>query len=152
MRRFGRRGRPDLDFVYNTSLNFKRLFTISEYYDRDRNSFYKAIQAVREKGMDLTGWLEYFTDGLATQMREVQEHGERVIKVDLLTRQHDLNDRQRKALQHVMAKGSIAIHELEGMCRGVPRRTLQRDLQGLVAAGLLVAKGATAKLKYLLKK
>lgn len=102
--------------------------------------------------MDMTGWLEYFTDGLATQMREVQEHGERIIKADLLTRQHDLNVRQRVALQQVMEKGSLTIHELEGMCKGVTRRTLQRELKELVTAGLLVPEGATNQLKYLFKK
>jgi Fic family protein len=45
------------------------LFTISEYYDRDRSVFYRAIQSVRENKMDLTGWLEYFVTGLATQMQ-----------------------------------------------------------------------------------
>ncbi len=138
--------------LYRKGYDFKRLFTISEYYDRDRTSFYKAIQGVREKGMDLTGWLEYFTEGLSTQMREVQEHGERVIKADLLTRQHDLNARQRVALRHVMEKGSLTIHELEGMCKGVTRRTLQRELKELVAAGLLVSEGATNQLRYLFKK
>lgn len=49
--------------------DFKRLFTISEYYDRDRAAYYRTIQSVRERGMDLTGWLEHFTEGLAVQMR-----------------------------------------------------------------------------------
>ncbi|MBI5595201.1 MAG: Fic family protein [Elusimicrobia bacterium] len=138
--------------LYRKGYDFKRLFTISGYYDRDRTSFYKAIQGDRAKGMDMTGWLEYFTDGLATQMREVQEHGERIIKADLLTRRHPLNARQRKVFQHVMEKGSLTIHEIEGMCKGVTRRTLQRELRELVAAGLLVSEGATNQLRYLLKK
>ncbi|HBL16234.1 MAG: cell filamentation protein Fic [Elusimicrobia bacterium GWA2_69_24] len=138
--------------LYRKGYDFKRLFTISEYYDRDRTSFYKAVQGVREKGMDMTGWLEYFTDGLSTQMREVQEHGEQVIKTDVLVRKHALNARQRLLVRLVMEKGALTIHELEGLCKGVPRRTLQRDLQGLVTAGLLVTEGATAKLRYLLKK
>jgi hypothetical protein len=33
--------------------------TISEYYDRDRPAYYKALQSVRERGMNMTGWLEY---------------------------------------------------------------------------------------------
>jgi len=48
--------------------DFKRLFTISEYYDRDRPAFYRAIQSVRERDLDLSRWLEYFTEGLATQL------------------------------------------------------------------------------------
>ena len=49
--------------LYRAGYDFKRLFTISEYYDRDRAAFYRALQEVREQGMDLTGWLEYFTRG-----------------------------------------------------------------------------------------
>ncbi len=50
--------------LYRAGYDFKRLFTISEYYDRDRQSFYRAIQSVRKSGMDMTGWLEYFVDGM----------------------------------------------------------------------------------------
>ena len=49
--------------LYRAGYDFKRLFTISEYYDRDRLAFYQAIQSVRESGMDLTAWLEYFVEG-----------------------------------------------------------------------------------------
>ncbi len=47
--------------------DFKRLFILSEYYDRDRPAFYRAIQSGRERDMDLTGWIECFSQGLATQ-------------------------------------------------------------------------------------
>lgn len=54
--------------LYRAGYDFRRLFTISQYYDRDRTAFYRAIQGVRESGMDMTGWLEYFVEGLATQL------------------------------------------------------------------------------------
>ena len=50
--------------LYKTGYDFKRLFTISEYYDRERMAYYKAIQSVRENDMDMTAWLEYFVEGL----------------------------------------------------------------------------------------
>lgn len=134
--------------LYRKGYDFKRLFTISEFYDRDRASFYKAIQEVRERGMDLTGWLEYFTEGLATQMREVQERGEQVIRLDLLARKHGLNDRQRLAMRHAVEHEGLTLKELAGLCKGAPRRTLQRELKGLVDKGLLVSQGATNKLRY----
>lgn len=134
--------------LYRRGYDFKRLFTISEFYDRDRTAFYKAIQDVRGRGLDMTGWLEFFTAGLATQMREVQERGERVIKTDLLARRHDLNDRQRRAILHVLETGSLSIQEFEGLCKGVVRRTLQRDLRDLIRIGLLVSEGETTRLKY----
>jgi Fic family protein len=76
--------------LYRTGYDFKRLFTISEYYDRDRSSFYRVIQSVRESGMDMTGWLEYFLEGLTTQLAEVRQRREQAIRRDVLTKQHGL--------------------------------------------------------------
>ena len=41
--------------LYQSGYDFKRLFTISEYYDRDRAAFYRAIQSVPQQryGHDL---------------------------------------------------------------------------------------------------
>ena len=46
--------------LYKAGYDFKRLFTISEYYDRDRPTFYKKIQSVRENDMDMTGLARLF--------------------------------------------------------------------------------------------
>ena len=54
--------------LYRAGYDFKRLFTISEYYDRNRPAFYRALQSVRESGVDLTAWLEYVVEGLASQL------------------------------------------------------------------------------------
>lgn len=54
--------------LYRAGYDFRRLCTISEYYDRDRSAFYRAIQQVTDVGMDLTVWLEFFVEGLATQL------------------------------------------------------------------------------------
>jgi Fic family protein len=134
--------------LYRAGYDFKRLFTISEYYDRDRDAFYRAIQNVREQGMDLTGWLEFFTEGLATQLDEVKTRGERTIRRDILARQHGLSDRQARAFGHVMEHGRLTIQALEAICPGVNRRTLQRDLKVLVEKGLLATEGQTNRLEY----
>ncbi|MDP8235070.1 MAG: hypothetical protein P9M08_01675 [Candidatus Erginobacter occultus] len=88
--------------------DFKRLFTISEYYDRDRTAFYRAIQGVRDRGMDITGWLEYFVEGLATQMREVTRRGEMAIQRDVLVKEHRLSERQALAIGHLIEYGVLS--------------------------------------------
>jgi len=93
--------------LYKAGYDFKRLFTISEYYDRDRPTFYKKIQSVRENDMDMTGWLDYFIIGLETQMIEVKERGEQVIRRDVLVQKHGLNERQGKALGYLKYSPSI---------------------------------------------
>lgn len=129
--------------LYRAGYDFKRLFTISEYYDRDRAAFYAAIQGVRDRGMDLTGWLEFFVEGLATQLAEVKQRGERAIHRDVLAQEHGLSERQGLALGHVLEHGGMTIQEYEALCEGVNRRTLQRDLKGLIQMGLIEERGTS---------
>lgn len=123
--------------LYRAGYDFKRLFTISEYYDRDRAAFYAIIQGVREAGMDLTGWLEYFVEGLATQLVEVQTRGEQAILTEAHLRQHRLNARQRQALHFMLLHETMTIRDFEQLSPSVTRRTLQRDLSDLISKGLI---------------
>ena len=51
-----------------------------------------------ERAMDMTGWLEYFVEGLSMQLAEVRRRGECIIRRDVLATQHGLTDRQGLAL------------------------------------------------------
>lgn len=123
--------------LYRAGYDFKRLFTISEYYDRDRPAFYAALQSVRQSGMDLTTWLEYFVEGLATQLSEVRRRGERAIRRDVFIKERGLSDRQSKALSHIVEHGSLTIQEFERLCPDVNRRSLQRDMRAMIEQGVL---------------
>jgi Fic family protein len=137
--------------LYRAGYDFKRLFTLSEFYDRDRGRFYRALQSVREKEMDLTGWLEFFTEGLATQLGEVRARGEAVIRADLMAREHRLNARQRVAIELLLGQPDLGIDELESACPETHRRTLQRDLRDLVDQKLLKAIGGGRGVRYRLQ-
>jgi Fic family protein len=137
--------------LYRAGYDFKRLFTISEYYDRDRSAFYAAIQNVREQGMDLTGWLDYFVDGLATQMIEVTERGTWVIRRDAIAQKYGLSARQALAVGYLLENPVLRIEDYEQLCPGINRRTLQRDIKGLVGRGVLKAEGSARAARYKLK-
>jgi Fic family protein len=130
--------------LYQAGYDFKRLFTISEFYDRDRTAFYAALQSVREIDLDLTGWLEYFVAGLDTQLTEVKERGRQVIQLDILAAELRLNGRQVDALRHLALQQTMNIQEYERICPGVARRTLQRDLRTLLDRGLITEIGSTS--------
>jgi len=125
--------------LYRTGYDFKRLFTISEFYDRDRAAFYNAIQGVRDADMDLSGWLEFFATGLATQMQETVDQGTRVIKADVLAKQHKLNKRQSAAIAYLMNIG-----DFEQLCPDTNRRSLQRDLKRLADLELIEDRTASS--------
>jgi len=134
--------------LYRKGYDFKRLFTLSEYYDRDRADYYRAIQSVRAHDLDLTEWLEYFTLGLKWQLSEVQRKGEMRIRLDVLAKKHKLSGRQRAALQLAIEKGEFQIQDLEVKYPDVHRRTLQRDLRGLIEKSVLTSEGSTNRLVY----
>ncbi len=134
--------------LYKAGYDFKRLFTISEYYDRDRPTFYRAIQSVRDNGMDMTVWLDYFITGLETQMVEVRERGEQVIRRDVLIQKHSLNKRQGKALGFLLEHKKLTIQDYEKLCPNVNRRSLQRDLKGMHDKEIILSEGATHHQEY----
>ncbi|MGQ0680537.1 MAG: Fic family protein [Actinomycetota bacterium] len=123
--------------LYRSGYDFKRLFTLSEFYDRDRPAFYLAIQSVRELDMDLTSWLEYFVRGLAIQMEEVKVHGTAIIRADVLGREHGLAERQRSVLAAILQAGRLALVDLQPLFPAVSRRSLQRDLRILLDRGFI---------------
>lgn len=137
--------------LYRKGYDFKKLFTISEYYDRNRADYYNAIQSVRSQEMDMTQWLEYFSEGLAIQLREIKDLGKHVIKQSVLAKQYHLSERQKLAMEYMTTEGSLSIQEFEKLCPGVTRRTLQRELRDLIDKKIIISVGATSNLIYRLK-
>jgi Fic family protein len=138
--------------LYKTGYDFKRLFTISEYYDKDRPAYYQAIQSVRNNNMDMTAWLEYFVDGLRSQMEEIRQKGEQLIKQDVTLqriKEIGLKKRQEKAVKHLIVNGTLAVNEYQAIASCI-RRTAQRDLEELVEKSIIkvVAKNPTDPTKH----
>ena len=138
--------------LYKTGYDFKRLFTISEYYDKDRPSYYQAIQSVRNNNMDMTAWLEYFVDGLRSQMEEIQEKGKKIIVSEEIVKgfaSHNLNLRQEKIIRFLVVNERIDNEQCQKLCGSI-RRTATRDLVSLVDKGLLLMKGELKGAYYVL--
>ncbi len=129
--------------LYKTGYDFKRLFTISEYYDKDRPAYYNAIQSVRNNDMNMTGWIEYFVNGLKAQMVEIKEKGEEIIRADAVVKKlggYNLNNRQKRIIGHLLKNGRINNEQCQELCKSI-KRTATRDLSGLVDKGLIERKG-----------
>jgi len=134
--------------LYQRGYDFKKLFTISEYYDRNRSDYYQALQGVRQNDMDMTGWVEYFVHGLSTQLQEVKSLGKQAIEQDVIVKLHHLSARQKLVIEYISKHGGITIQQFEGICPDVTRRTLQRELKELVDKKILKTTGATSNLIY----
>ena len=138
--------------LYQNGYDFKRLFSLSEFYDKKRWEYYDAIQSMRETGMDMTAWLEYFVVGLKNQMLEVKNKGEVAIRKEIVIERAEglnLNDRQQKILMYLLDEKRASVDDIGRMFNFV-RRTIQRDLSKMVELGLVkeVAKSKTDPTKY----
>lgn len=139
--------------LYRSGYDFKKLFTISEYYDRNRQDYYLALQSVRNNHMDMTTWLEYFCKALETQMHEIQVKGSQAMKLDVLVLQYHLSLRQKQALESLMTKErDFNIQDYELLCPGITRRSLQRDLADLIDKGIITQEGVKKAARYRLNR
>ena len=134
--------------LYQKGYDFKRLFTISEYYDRNRSDYYQAIQSVRENNMDMTDWLLYFTKGLSLQMQSVHQSVKQNLQLEALQKKHYFSERQKSAVAYILAHTVMTIQDFEKIYPEINRRTLQRELKTLIALGVIYTKGATNNLIY----
>jgi Fic family protein len=134
--------------LYKKGYDFKKLFSISEFYDRDPLAYYEAIQSVRNNDMDMTSWIEYFVIGLSTQMDEIKIQGEQVIKTDLIIREYELNQRQKEIILMGFKNDKFTIKDCEKLFPDENRRNIQRDLKELIDKSLLIAEGTTKNRYY----
>jgi len=140
--------------LYQNEYDFKRLFSLSEYYDKNRRRYYDAVQSVRENNIDMTEWLEYFTEGLKAQMLEVKGKGEIAIKKDILLNKalkSGLHERQLKGIKFLIKNGQMKPAEYLKINPDITPRTAQRDIKELLEKGFIIREGATSRLIYILK-
>ena len=58
--------------LYQRGYDFKYLFDLSTYYNRDRDQYYAALRTADQSG-DYTDWLVYFLGGFSFQMVGIKE-------------------------------------------------------------------------------
>jgi len=56
-----------------------------------------------------------------------------------------------KPLGFILQNGKLTIQDFESICPDVNRRSLQRDLKGVLDKGLVISEGTTNQLVYILR-
>ncbi|MBU3666170.1 MAG: Fic family protein [Chthoniobacterales bacterium] len=146
----GRTGRAlALWELYRRGFDSHHIFSVDEYYWEDRPAYYRALDAVRKDGGDLTGWLEYSAQGLCqtldrvwtrVQSYQVRSPGKLVLR-----------PRQEQLLRLLRDHGSMAPSELWSALR-ISKQGAMDLLRPLLAAGLVEKIGTKKTGRYALKK
>jgi len=103
--------------------------------------------------MDMTSWIEYFTDALKSQMVDVKNRGEKIIKKDLIrerVRYLNLNERQIKVLEYLTDNDSITREQYVKMF-DISLRTANYDISEIEKLNLIKRAGIGRATNYMLK-
>ena len=139
--------------LYLRGFDIKRFFTLDDYYDSDRPAYYAALQSVNQETLDLTGWLEYFTDGVLLSLSKVKE---RVLQLSLEKHKIDvkgqiaLSERQMRIIEHIQSNGRITSGEIQKMF-GISRQATHTELKNLMELDIIEQKGAGKSTYYVMK-
>lgn len=142
--------------LFREGFDVKRFFSIEQYFDQNPHDYYQALQkAGQSHDGDITGWLEYFSDGLAMELSRVKD---RVMALsrDLklkgrLGRQIALTERQIKILEYMDVNGGQLItKDTFKVIPMISRDTIIRDLKYLIDKGLIRKVGRTKAARYIL--
>ncbi len=129
--------------LYLREFDIKRFFALDDYYDSDRNAYYNALKSVDQKTLDLTQWLEYFTDGVLISITEVKE---KVLQLSLDKHKKDtkgqiqLTGRQMKIIEYIQTNRQITAGNAAEMFK-ITRQAALKEINKLVESGIIKLEG-----------
>ena len=142
--------------LYERGYDFRRLFALEDYYNKDRSSYYQAINVGKnylERRTDITSWLEYFVQGFKEEIYIVKSQ---VANLSLRNFDNKIESKiflekdQMLILDFIDQMGKIAVTDVIDILN-CPRRTAQSKLSKLKELGIIVQEGKGPSTAYVLK-
>jgi Fic family protein len=134
--------------LYRRGFDTHHIFSVDEFYWEDRPRYYAALDAVRRKGGDLTGWLEYVAEGLHVTMEKVWARMQR-LEARSGRAKLVLRPKQEQLLQMLRDRKSMAPQEIWDAL-GVTKQGAIKLLKPLLEAGMLRRVGSRKSGRYIL--
>ena len=139
--------------LYQRGYDFRKLFALEDFYNLDRNEYYKSINTGEfyNKDKDLTSWLSYFVKGFKEEINNVkfkiQQISIKNLKGDLP--QLFLDDDQRKIIDFIDQIGKITTNDVVDILN-IPKRTAQLKLLKLKKLKIIKQIGKGPSSAYLI--
>lgn len=139
--------------LYSLGYDFKKFFSIEQYFDSDVDAYYQALLSVQQNpDADLTYWLEYFCYGLAVELDKVQRQVLKLSK-DLklkkqLGKQVALSERQIILLELFQNQAEITSEDAQAMLPNISVDTILRDIKDLIEKRVIEKQGVTKGVRY----
>jgi len=138
--------------LYTENYDFRKLFALDNYYNKNRPSYYKAIHLgknYKERSTSsLTDWLDYFVQGFLAEIEFVMDK----IKPFLYSgkaggKKLILSKRELIVLDFLNEMNSVTSKDIEDVLT-VSKRTAQRLLATLIKKKLIIKHGTKKDARY----
>jgi len=146
--------------LYVEGYDIRRLFSLEEYFDRNAELYYNALQNTHEFSSDifkrdLTNWISYFTEAVAIELSRVKAKVQSLsrdikLKQKLGGKQIHLTERQIKLVEYMQQFGGLRMPDAQQLLPMVSDDTIWRDLKKLVDTGAVEKRGSTKGAYYCL--
>lgn len=140
--------------------NIKGLFALEEYFDRNADQYYGALQKVSSQPgslseKDLTIWIEFFSKALSIELNRIKEKVQNLssdirLKQKLGGQQIPLTERQVKLVEYIREFGGLRMADAKELFPMVSEDTIWRDLKKLSDQKIVEKKGSTKGAYYTL--
>jgi Fic family protein len=134
--------------LYRRGFDTHHIFSVDEFYWEDRPRYYAALDAVRGKGGDLTGWLEYTSDGLRQTLERVWLRVQQ-LAASAGKKKTVLRPKQEQLLHLLRDRHGLTPQELWDAL-GVTKQGAAHILQPLLKAKLVKRIGTQKNGRYIL--
>lgn len=149
----GRTARALATLILNLrDFDIKKFFALDDYYDSDRTAYYNALKSVDQKTLDLTQWLEYFTDGVLLSISKIKE---KVVRLSLEKHKKEskgqvaLTERQMKIIEILQKNGKITAGDAAKVFK-ITRQAALKELNKLVKLEVIKLEGKGRGANYVL--
>ena len=142
--------------LYERGYDFRRLFALEDYYNKDRSNYYKAINIGKnysERRTDFTSWLEYFVRGFKEEIDLVKAQIANLSLRKFSSKIESnifLEKDQMLLLDFIDQVGRITVTDVIDILK-CPRRTAQSKLLKLKELGIIIQTGKGPSTAYILK-
>jgi Fic family protein len=135
--------------LYRRGFDTHHIFALDEFFDHDRERYYREIQKVRDEENDLTSWIEYVSEGILETLKKTQQKIQR-IRINKPSVKIPLNKKQERVLEILAESPKCGGKEL-ATALGLSRSGLSFILKPLLKVGLIGKEGSTKAAFYKLR-
>lgn len=137
-------------YLHTRKFDVDRMFTLDEYYDKNRPAYYSALNSVDQKTQDLTLWLDYFTKGFKHSILKIKDQLLLITPENSEINRIKLSEKNRKILEYIHLNGSITNSKVQNLLK-ISRQGAYKDLRYLMDENIIEQKGGSRSTYYVLK-